>query len=167
MKNTLDIKKELSLLLFTDVDTDPIARPFRWRSFRRDENKRRVCCPSCNPDINGYIEGQFGCPYCEGLGYLFDEKIIQGYIYKQASGKDKYNLGMPTTAGKSTVSDYILVTRASIKPQLEDKISVFKLTEDSKIAIPIHYEDTYKVIYTRDLRASLNNSDYTVTFLGG
>lgn len=167
MKNDINLVHELDELLFTDNDTDAIAKPFLWKRFRRVESGAKEFCPSCNPINSGIIEGQLGCIYCEGLGYLWDEVLIQGYTYQQNSGRDKYNLGMKANVGRADNTQLMLVTPGTWKPEKEDFITDLMVNEYGQIQVPIELGDTYKVIQNRVLRASKNKVDFYLTHLGG
>jgi len=166
MKNNLDLRDELYTLLFTDKETDKISRPVIWTAYRRN-GKDKINCSACNPHNQGYVEGQLGCPYCDGKGYMWDQKIIEGYMYKQNEGKDRYNLNMLSNAGKSNTTSYVLVTPFDIEPMIEDTISIIKLNSDNKIEVPIQIKETVKVVYSRNMKASQNDKDFHISYLGG
>lgn len=168
MKNDLNLITELDTLLFTDLDTDAISRPLIWTKFRRqaDESKR-INCSACNSNINGYVEGQLGCPYCRGYGYLSDQQIIKGYVYKQNEGKDRYNLHTFEKVGKADTTSYVLVTPHNVKPLNEDYIEFVELTDNGMIAMPLKITERSKVIFNRSMRASTHISDFNISYLGG
>ncbi len=167
MKNNINLTDELNSLLFKDDITDQIWSPFLWKGYRRNDLGNKINCQGCNPsNAVGYIEGQFSCPYCKGEGYLYDEKLIKGYVYKQNEGKDRYNLQMATTAGKVSTTSYVLITPPDVLTGLDDVISILKLT-DGKINVPITVTEAMKVIYTRSFKASKNDKEFNVAFLGG
>lgn len=166
MRNDLNLDLELKDLLFTDKDTDAISRPVIWTEFRRKTDNTKVNCSGCNPDNLGYVEGQLGCPYCQGAGYLWDQKLIEGYVYKANENKDRYNLGMVSSAGKADSTSFVLITPFDIRPQIEDTISIPRLDEYGRLAIPLFIEDKQRVIYSRSTRAS-KSQDYFITYLGG
>lgn len=168
MKNDLDLVTELDTLLFTDIDTDAINSPFLWTSFRRGElEDQKVKCSSCNGSDNGYIEGQLGCPYCKGYGYLSDQHIIKGYLYKQNEGRDRYNLQAFDKIGKASTTSHILITRNNVRPLNEDYIEFLELDDDGRIAIPLKITGRMRVIFNKKMRASTNKIDYVVSYLGG
>lgn len=168
MKNDLNLITELDTLLFTDLDTDAISRPLIWTRFRRHEdNDKRVNCSACNPNINGYVEGQLGCPYCKGYGYLSDQSLIKGYLYKQNEGKDRYNLHAFEKIGKADTTSYVLVTPYDVKPLNEDYIELVDLDSNGKIAMPLKMTERLKVIFNRSMRASTNKTDFNISYLGG
>lgn len=167
MRNDLNLSNELDTLLFTDLDTDAISRPLIWTKFRRNGDNKRVNCSACNSGINGYVEGQFSCPYCKGHGWLSDQSIIKGYTYKQNEGKDRYNLHTFEKVGKADTTSYILITPNSIKPQNEDYIEFVDLDDNGRILIPLKITEKSKVIFNRSMKASTSRSDYNVAYLGG
>lgn len=168
MKNSIDLNKELRDLLFTDKDTEAISSPLLHTQYRRTEEGLRQNCLACNPSLTvGYIEGQSSCPYCLGHGYIFDEKIIRGYLYKQNSGQDKYNLKYFDKAGKLDTASYLLITDKTINIKEEDKISILKLDDKGLISVPIRLISTHRVVADRNMVASRTNSDFNLNYLGG
>ena len=163
----LNIAEEVYDLLFTDKDCSPIHSPFVWRKFRRTKDNRKVRCSSCNKADSSYVEGQQECPYCEGLGYIFDEVLISGYLYKQGVTRDFGNLWMKTTAGTTDVSRYLLFTDKIVVIGLEDRIMLPDLDENGRVAIPLNINETCKCTYSRNFKASQSKADYNVALLGG
>lgn len=163
----LDIATELSDLLFTDVDCSPIQTPYIWKKFRRDSNNNRENCLSCNPKGSLIIEGQHSCPYCYGVGYIYDEVLFSGYMYQKDTSRDFTNLHQFKTSGKSDTTRFILVTDKNTTINLEDGVKVVRLNSDGKIHIPITITNTYKCLYTRYFKASNKNADFNIALLGG
>ena len=163
----LIIADEIYSLLFTEEDCSPISSPFIWRKFRRTENNRKLNCSACNPVGSNYVEGQHECPYCNGLGYIYDDTIILGYLYKQSVIKDFGNLWMKEQIGTTDVSRYTLFTDKSVSIGLEDRILFPDLTENGQIAIPIKIVESCKCSYSRYFKASQQRSDFNVALLGG
>ena len=163
----LNIAEEVYDLLFTDVDCSPISTPYIWKKFRRDENNSKVNCKACNPIDSLYVEGQKGCPYCDSLGYLFDEHLFLGYLYKQGVTRDFGNLWMKTAAGTTDVSRYLLFTDNKTAIGLEDRVLIPDLDENARIRIPYHKVESCKCTYSRYFKASQNRADFNVALLGG
>ena len=163
----LSIAEEVYDLLFTDTDCSPINSPYVWRKFRRTPDNRKVRCTSCNREDSPYVEGQQECPYCKGLGYIFDELLFSGYLYKQGVTRDFGNLWMKTMAGTTDVSRYLLFTDNKVAIGLEDRILIPDLNIDGKIAIPLNINEVCKCTYSRYFKASQNKADFNVALLGG
>lgn len=163
----LNLAEEVYDLLFTDTDCSPIYTPYIWRKFRRTESNRKVKCPACNAGDSPYVEGQHECIYCEGLGYIFDETLIKGYLYKQGVTRDFGNLWMTTQAGTTDVSRYLLFTDKSVAIGLEDRILIPDLNNEGKINVPLRINEVCKCTYSRYFKASQNKADFNVALLGG
>lgn len=163
----LNLAEEVYDLLFTNTDCSPIHSPYIWRKFRRKANNRKLECPACNRKDSPYIEGQQECPYCEGLGYTFDEIIIKGYLYKQGVIRDFSNLWMKTPMGTADTSRYLLFTDQHVAIGLEDRILVPDLNNEARIAIPLQINESCKCTYSRFFKASQNKADFNVALLGG
>lgn len=163
----LNLAEEVYDLLFTDKDCSPIFSPFIWRKFRRDASNRKIRCASCNKDDNPYVEGQKECPYCLGLGFTFDEKIISGYLYKQGVTRDFGNLWMNTSAGTTDVSRYILFTDNKVSLGLEDRVLLPDMDDGGRIKVPLNINESCKCSYSRYFKASQNRSDFNVALLVG
>ena len=163
----LNLAEEVYDLLFTDTDCSPIFSPYIWRKFRRTDNNRKERCSACNRDDNPYVEGQQSCPYCLGLGFTFDEKLISGYLYKQGVTRDFGNLWMKTNIGTTDVSRYILFTDNRTSVGLEDRILIPNLDENARIAVPIDITEICKCSYSRYFKASQNRADFNVALLVG
>lgn len=163
----LDLAKEVYDLLFTDTDCSPIQSPFIWRKFRRTTDNKKINCTSCNKVGSLYVEGQKTCPYCYGFGYIFDDKIFSGYLYKQGVTRDFGNLWMKTEAGTTDVSRYLLFTDKEVAIGLEDRILIPDYDQHSRIAIPLNINETCKCTYSRYFKASQNKADFNVALLGG
>lgn len=163
----LNLAEEVYDLLFTDKDCSPIHSPFIWKKFRRTNYNKKLRCSSCNREDSPYVEGQQECPYCEGLGYIFDETLISGYLYKQGVTRDFGNLWMKTPAGTTDVSRYLLFTDKSVSIGLEDRIIIPDIDEYGRIVIPLNINETCKCTYSRSFKASQNRADFNVALLGG
>lgn len=163
----LDIASEVYDLIFTSKDASPIKTPLVWLKFRRSEDGRKINCNGCNSKGSIYTEGQQSCPYCNSYGYLYDEQLINGYMYKDNDSRDRLNLNYATPIGRADNTDLQLITDSSILIEKEDKIKILRLNQDGKISIPIKIERTLTCLYSRYLKASQKNSDFNVAVLGG
>lgn len=166
MKNTLNLEQEFSSLLFEDKEQEAISRPLLWRQYRRTPTGNKINCRGCNPTDLGYVEGQPSCPYCSGLGYLWDEELIKGYMYKANDNKDRYNLKMTDVVGKSDTTSYVLVTPFDIFPKLEDTISILELGTNGLLTVPLIASETVAVVYSRQYHTG-RTGRYCISQLGG
>lgn len=163
----LNLAEEVYDLLLTDKDCSPIYSPYIWKKFRRNSENRKIRCNACNIIDSPYVEGQQSCPYCSGLGYVYDEKLFPGYLYKQGVTRDFGNLWMKEPVGTTDVSRYLLFTDKHTSIGLEDRILIPELNLEGKIAIPLDIVETCKCTYSRYFKASQNKTDFNVALLGG
>lgn len=167
MTQDIFLDRELHDLLFTDKLSQKIARPILWTEYRRDAEYNRLPCPACNTKY-GYKEGQYGCPYCKGLGYLWDERIIEGYIYRRgATSGSNGNYAMNSLAGRADNSSFVLITTKEVRPRIADKISILDLQPDGKITVPLVKDTEMVVTYDRNFKASHIGTDFNYCMLGG
>ena len=132
----LDIAEELSEFFSGKDFGEKKDNILILRNYRRDENLSRVPCLACNniASIQGGIEG---CPYCQGFGYIWDEKIVEGYVYskKHASFGASFNFAREYSR---TFSDkYMVVLENKHKAYEGDHIYTLDKTSDGKISIPM------------------------------
>ena len=163
----LDLSVEVADLLHTDKDCSPIKAPMIWVRFRRDSNSNKIRCNGCNGESSVYKEGQKSCPYCSGYGYLFDEQIIDGYLYKYNEMRSRFNMIYPSEAGRLNSTDFQLITDKTILIEEEDKIKVPKLNTNGMIKVPLVFEDIFMCLYSRTYRASYNKAEFNLAVLGG
>jgi len=74
----IDLRKEIGKILRGDGSTPGQGQPFVLRHVRTDANKNPERCV-CYDKVSGDV-GLANCTYCNGLGYLFDESLVLGYL---------------------------------------------------------------------------------------
>lgn len=163
IKDDLQIDSELTDLLFHDKDWDEIRQPLIHKRLRRDANLNPIKCP-CTTQ-NGFREGSLTCPYCYGDGYLFDEVIIEGFLYNFKYLPFVSNMHYSNTPGRNDSRSFTLVTRAKDKVYIMDRIYVPKVNEDNKLAVPLLYTHKYTIYYTNTMKASQSELDFNISML--
>lgn len=160
----LNIEQEVFDLLFTDKDCSPIKTPCILKKYRRreDNNNRIECVCFLN---NKFKEGIKDCPYCYGDGYLFDEIIIEGFIYSRQRGFD--NFSVPSEAGYSDKESAFLITDSKTVVHAKDIIYQIELNATGQIRIPLIYSNKYLVLHSKKMKASRNAIDYNFITLSG
>lgn len=161
----LVIADEFSDLLFTDKDCTPLFVPFIHRKMRRTVDGDKVPCLSCNVKVSGNREGKLDCPYCSGVGYLWDEAIEEGFFYNQTFLKGKRNTGSPAPVGKSEVSLGALVTSRDLFVDIEDAVFSLMLNRDKRIKIPMRRLYKYNVYFANRLSSNQTDSEFNVAGL--
>lgn len=160
----LIIHKELYDLLFTDTDCTPLQLPYIHRKFRRDSNFNRVRCPGCNEGTSGSKEGLIDCPYCKGEGYLWDDVLIQGWMFDHSSSHNT-SLGSPTEAGYKVEGYKKLVTLSNHFVREKDYVYDPVLDENHKIIFPIQLDRKFICTYSEKYTSNGSDSQYSLCHL--
>lgn len=161
----LIIADEIYDLIFTDKDCTPLFVPFIHRKMRRNSEGEKILCKSCNIEISGVKEGKPDCPYCAGIGYMWDESIQQGFFYNQTFLKGKRNTGSPSPVGKSEVSLGALVTNRDLFLDIEDAVYSLMLDRNKYIKMPMQRLYRYNVYFANRLTSNQTDSEFNVAGL--
>lgn len=161
----LKLDKEFEDLLFTSTDCTPLAVPLVYRKIRQHPTTGAVKCPGCNAKASGIIEGERTCPYCDGLGYLWDESIIKGWIYLKNNTKVTGG-GNPLEMGESDFNTFYLATKKDLLVVNDDYVRTIKLDSNKNIVMPLTYVETYKVYDSKVFASNQTNSEFNVAKIG-
>ena len=161
----LKIEEELRDLLFTTTDCSPLFMPMIHRKFRRDYYDNRINCPACNSTASGELEGQIGCPYCSGLGWLWDDVIIEGWLYNFQPRKAANSLTYPSPVGQDLDRDHQIVTKPECYIHPGDLIFDVKIDENKRIQIPLVIQEKYLCTYSDRMTSNGSNSEYNIAGL--
>lgn len=156
----LIIHKELHDLLFTETDCTPIQLPYVHRKFRRDFNFNRVRCPGCNQGESGSKEGLIDCPYCKGEGYLWDDEIIQGWMFDY-SGSSR-SISSPSVGGYTIEGTKKLVTPSKYFVREKDYVYDIVLDSKNRIQVPIQYDRKFICTYSEKYTSDGSDSQYNM-----
>jgi hypothetical protein len=161
----LKIDKELEDLLFTDTDCTPLFHPVLIRRIRK-KGSYQLNCPSCNPGLNGIKQGEKYCPYCDGVGYLWDEKLIDAWVYRGTFLSSKNtSLGIPLDVADNDFKLFYIVTHKSINLDVSDYVLIPSLDNKGRIVVPFLFEETFKVIDSIKKASNQRESEYNVAKL--
>lgn len=136
--------------------------PYIHRALRRDKYKKPQRC-TCYDEMSN--EGVESCPYCEGIGLYWDEKIIAGQVFimnkrKLGSARD-YRLD----AGRADDYDLGFIARAGDLVINPDWILLPHLTNDGMLMYPIEIDETYIVSKSVDRYLDHSRKEYTMVIL--
>lgn len=159
-KPELSIHKELEDLLYTDKDCTPIKLPYVHRKFRRDATGQRERCPGCNRGESGSKEGLLDCPYCKGEGYLWDDVLIEGYMFTFI-GYNK-SIRYHTEAGYNIEGSKKLITPSKYYVREKDYVFDLVLDRNNKIQIPIQYDKKFICIYADKYSSNGADSQFNI-----
>lgn len=161
----LKIDKELEDLLFTDTDCTPLFHPVLIRTLRKKKGYR-VQCPSCNPTLHGIKDGTKYCPYCDGVGFLWDEKLVDAWVYRGTFLSSKNtSLGIPLSVGDNDFKLYYIVTHKTLFLDTGDYALIPSLDLNGRIIVPFTFEETFKVIDSVKKASNQRESEYNVAKL--
>jgi hypothetical protein len=157
----LDLRQEL-LDLFSGVDFENIKFiPVVLRHIRRNNDETRVKC-SCFSETSG--EGIPNCPYCEGVGFLWDEAIVPSYIYRtryqgMASNLNSERMGRIEEGYLEMISPYNI--------SIGDLDFVYNLKTDTngRISLPLTKTSSYIVSYATNMGFDFGKKDFTLAVL--
>lgn len=127
--------------------------------------ENRIHCPSCNPTASGTAEGDLGCPYCKGLGWLWDDKIINGWMYNLESRKAVTSMISPESVGRDKDVDMKIVTLNDHFIFPGDLIFDLKIDKNKRIHMPLIIQEKFYCVYSDRFTSNQTNSEYNVAGL--
>ena len=161
----LIITDELKDLLYSDKDCTAIRIPFLHKKYRRDAELKKEFCPACNAGISGTKEGQKGCPYCKGDGYLWDEVIQTGWFFRPNIRTAISSMVMASPVGRDLNKETRLLTSPEVFIYEGDVVYDIKIDENKKIAIPLLRQEEYFCYFSERYASNQTNSEFNVAGL--
>ena len=160
----LDIAKEIFELLNTDKDCTPLRKPFIHKAIRM-VNGERVRCPSCNAGVNGIKEGSLSCPYCKGMGFLWDETIQDGWFFKPNLRTASRAYNYPQEVGRDIEKRGQLLTLPDVFINEGDEIYEVKVDSNKRISIPIIIHQKYSCFFSERFASDQSDSEFNIAGL--
>ena len=159
LTNELNIKEELDLFLDgTDFGT-PKYNVFIHRK-TRFVNDKKVHCGTCwNKETQ---EGRLGCPDCDGVGYLWDEKLIIGYIYRPQYIRLTDEMQHATPVALAQNKSMTLITPIQFKFSEGENILLPHLTDQGAIIAPISIQEQYIITAAQTIRLDNGKAEYNI-----
>lgn len=140
---------------------------FLHRQIRIDDTKypyiNRIKCPTCNHDYNN--EGKIGCPTCDGIGYLWDEKLIIGYIYRPQHIRLADQLSKFSNIGRMDNPAFVIVTPHKYKVKTGDFVYAISTQDNGGIVIPLVKTHRYMCTSGLNLRLDFNKVEFNSSVL--
>lgn len=137
------------------------------RKIRLDTNEppytTKIVCTTCNHSYDN--RGREGCPDCDGVGYLWDEKLIIGYMYRpqQIRLSDQYASQMPL--GRNHDASILLITPYKYQVGLADIIYSVESNDNGGIIIPISKGTKYMCVAPTKARLDFNKIEFNTSVL--
>lgn len=158
----LDVRSEVEDFINGDDFGHQKFMPLLARKVRLDTSYHAIKCTCWNMVSQ---EGTTGCPYCDGMGRLWDEFLFKGMIFT-ISSRQHINLhGYNRETGRNDDYTIYLFTEHGLNLNDGDKIYQLGMTEDGFIREPVYREYEYLVIDDSDVRLDYGQSEYERYFL--
>jgi len=156
----LDVKTEMREFFQGTDFSEKKGLIFVQRKLRRDPltNKRFPC--SCNLSLN--TSGQDNCPYCDGIGYLWDEKIIESYLYNKRYISFTNSYTFSRAVGRDFNEQYIFLTDSKYRIEEGDRLLELKKDSEGKITTPLNIDIEFLITANRYMGIAHNQGEYTL-----
>lgn len=162
----LIIDKEFEDLIFTDTDCSPLKTFFIYKKFKKTLRGIRIPCSSCNLKNSQYQEGSTDCPYCEGLGYQWEEGTSYGWFYKKSVSVDRNLMNnSPSAAGSTIFNKQYLVIPKGLDLRQGDFILRIILEDENIPKVPIELDEMYQISESERNRSSGTAVQFTTLTL--
>lgn len=157
------IDKEFEGLIFEGEDCTPLFHPIIIRKIRKKDGYQ-VRCPSCSPTLHGVKQGMKNCPYCKGIGLLWDDKIADGWVFRNTFLSSKNtSVGIPLEVGDNDMRMAYAATHKSIFLDTGDYIIVPTLDLKGRMVIPLVIRDFFKVIDSAKRATNQRESEFNIS----
>lgn len=167
MFQTPELKLDLEFddLFFSSEDCTPLSHPVIVRKVRKVEGVQTKC-PSCIPSDSSVIQGNKMCPYCQGIGYLWDEFITSAWIYKNTFLSSKNtSVGIPLAIGDNDFKMSFIATKRDLFLDTGDYVYTPSLDLKGRIEVPLKIQDFYKVIDSSKRATNQRESEFNIAKL--
>jgi len=155
----LDIRTEISEL-FSGIDfSEEKGIIFIHRKLIRDSKNKRIKC-SCNSGAN--VGGQKDCPYCDGIGYKWEELFIKSYLYNKRYISFTSSFSFVKSQARAFNEQYIFITEHTNKIEEGDHIFELKKDVDGKIITPFVIDIDFLITANKYMSMVRNIGEYTL-----
>ena len=159
----LDLREEFNNLFKGDEINGPKFHPVIIRRIRREEDNSQILCDECwNPESQ---EGRIDCKKCEGIGRLWDELLVPGYIYRSSYMRTSNSLEFKQKVGRASKNAYEMVTGLETLPQEGDYAYEVLSDESGGIKFPPVRTKKFYVTTSSRMRIDHNKLDYNLSVL--
>lgn len=158
----ISIKNEvIDFILGDDFGTQKF-NPFIHRALRRDKYDKPDKCTCWDPVAN---EGKCGCPYCDGVGYYWDESIIPGIIYLLNKRKIVGVLDTEIAAGRAGDYDLAFISQYDIQINSQDYLLEPHLNNNGFIQYPLKSKSKFLILEGVERRLDWANKEYSLSII--
>ena len=99
---------------------------------------------------------------CKGVGFLWDEKIIESYLYNKRYISFTNSHTYSRALGRDFNEQYIFLTKYKYKIEEGDSLLELKKTDNGRIAIPLNVDIEFLITANRYMGVVKNLGEYTL-----
>ena len=158
----LDLRDELDLF-FDGTDFGTTKYNVFIQRKARTANGVKIKCGSCWNPVSQ--EGRIGCADCDGVGYLWDEIPIYGYMWRP----NYIRLGDEGTHYKPVAQaqnkGMTLITPTQFILRDEEVIIVPRVRENGTIYMPLEVDEKFVITAAQKIRLDHNRIEYNIASL--
>ena len=146
--NELNLREEIDSFFNGEDFGMPKYNTFLHRKLLKDNNENFIRCECWNPLTQ---DGSKGCSKCDGIGTLWKEDLIIGYLFRSQYIKQ--------------LTPQIIITPAEYYIGKGDYIFSLSYNENGSIRLPPINTDMYKSLYSDKILLDHNRVEYNIATL--
>lgn len=158
----LDLVEEISLFLDGTDFGVPKYNTFVQRKARLEDNIK-VKCDTCWNQVSQ--EGRKGCPDCDGVGYLWDEKLIIGYMWRPNYIRLSDEGSHLKPVAQSQNKGMTLITPKEFILRDEEVIIVPRVEDNGTVTMPLEVDEKFIITAAQKIRLHHNRIEYNIASL--
>jgi len=141
----------------------PIGQSVILRRVRRDASDNPVSCV-CRDSITHEPEVDYGCTFCHGMGYLFDEELVTCYkVVITSLGESSVGSNLKKLQeGESYIPAARFYFPSDVEPSRFDHIVEIALDEEGDPELPYNRLYDYEIVLVRDLRGDYGKIEFWI-----
>lgn len=136
--------------------------PHIHRALRRDKYNEPIKCTCWDKVAN---EGVDGCPYCDGVGFYWDESIIPGIIFLLNKRKLVSAMSIEVEAGRKDDYEMAFICPYNINMVQRDGILIPHMTNQGMIKYPVEIDQTYYIVEVVNRRLDHSRKEYSMSII--
>lgn len=158
----LNLREEIAQFFEGDDFGMPKYNILLQRSLRKTSDNKLIRCNCWNTTSQ---EGRIGCPDCGGVGTLWDEKLLTGYVYRSQYIKQAIALSYVQPVGRAENSTFQMISPAQFPIDDGDFIYTLKYNEEGMIELPPLVIDSYRIVSADKMQLDHNRTEYYISVL--
>lgn len=145
-KSEIDLRKEIDSFFNGEDFGMPKYNTLLHRKLLKDENENFKRCECWNPLTQ---DGAKGCSKCDGIGTLWEEQLIIGYLFRAQYIKQ--------------LTPQMIITPSEYYIGKGDYLYTLKYNDNGTISLPVINIDMYKSLYSDKILLDHNRVEYNMS----